>query len=244
MLAEFPTSGCHNTIQKYGTTTRPNRQHQQRIRNLYLEDEEAQGTPRVLDEPQHGARAGAQRPALAVDHARSNDLKAVSTAWRNRVETESFQAASEVEKQRILEDVEREVMERRRAQGIDMDSKVAALNRSLGLGEGVGANVLSSGSGGGGWGANGYGYGSGSGSGPGSVPTMARPGYVAFPTAPIANFTKTPQVASPVLEEESRSSPATLRAGDDFPRLQQSSSPGLSAITQPNHEFSAAIEGL
>ncbi|KAF2967039.1 hypothetical protein GQX73_g6547 [Xylaria multiplex] len=63
-----------------------------------------------------------------VERAKGNDLKAVSSAWKERVKSETYEAASEHMKKKILEEVEQQVMERRRLKGIDAGSKIAALN--------------------------------------------------------------------------------------------------------------------
>ncbi|KAI0111141.1 hypothetical protein GGR51DRAFT_569207 [Nemania sp. FL0031] len=115
----------------------------------------------------------------AVERAKSNDLKAVSVAWKQRTDSESFQAASESEKKRILENVEKEIMDRRRRKKIDYASKVAALNETLGATEdqpaprsGLVNNNTAK-----------------------SVPAMAPPGYMPFPTQPIPQFMEMPKTA-------------------------------------------------
>lgn len=182
----------------------------------------------------------------AVERARSNDLKAVSKAWKEQIGDEAFAAASTSAKKKILEEVEREVMERRRRKGIDADSRVVALNQRVRPDESVPApraGVLG-----------------GGGDGEGDeMPVMARPGYVAFPTPPIPDLMVVPETASPGIEDVAgalpvavpavpavparddvlRSSLATLHAEDDTPRAAQSSSSSHS-----HHELNAAIEEL
>jgi len=67
----------------------------------------------------------------AVERARSNDLKAVAAAWKDRAQTESFQEADADTREKILDDVQEEVLARRRRKKIDADSKVAALNKAI-----------------------------------------------------------------------------------------------------------------
>ncbi|KAI0204049.1 hypothetical protein F4808DRAFT_367283 [Astrocystis sublimbata] len=68
---------------------------------------------------------------LAVERARGNDYKAVSTAWRERTNSESFQGSTPDVRRAILADVEKSVMERRRKKGIDANSKIFSLNQAL-----------------------------------------------------------------------------------------------------------------
>ncbi|KAK5626727.1 hypothetical protein RRF57_002442 [Xylaria bambusicola] len=69
----------------------------------------------------------------AVERARQNDTKAVQVPWKRLAESPSFQAASQTDKERILEEVKKEVMDRRRGKRIDAESKIAVLNQQYGI---------------------------------------------------------------------------------------------------------------
>lgn len=68
----------------------------------------------------------------AVERARSNDQKAVAAAWKDRVTTETYKSASERRKAQILDEVQKEVMDRRRRKKIDAESKISDLNVQYG----------------------------------------------------------------------------------------------------------------
>ncbi|KAI1073550.1 hypothetical protein F5B20DRAFT_501725 [Whalleya microplaca] len=59
-----------------------------------------------------------------VEQAKASDQKAVTRAWKMRVETETFKMSNEDERKRILDNVEKEVMDRRRQKGLDADTKI------------------------------------------------------------------------------------------------------------------------
>ncbi|KAI1419761.1 hypothetical protein F5Y12DRAFT_720359 [Xylaria sp. FL1777] len=119
---------------------------------------------------------------LSVERARSNDLKAISAAWKDRVKSENLQQFSEIKNRKIFEEVKSDVMDRRRRKKIDADSKIFALNQQLEPDENV--------------------------SGPHSgfvpnnaagrfIPQTARPGYVDFPTRIIPEFMVAPKETAP-----------------------------------------------
>ncbi|KAI0010838.1 hypothetical protein F4779DRAFT_276432 [Xylariaceae sp. FL0662B] len=60
-----------------------------------------------------------------VEQAKASDQKAVTRAWKMRVETETFKMANEDDRKLILDNVEKEVMDRRRQKGLDADTKIA-----------------------------------------------------------------------------------------------------------------------
>ncbi|TGJ79253.1 hypothetical protein E0Z10_g9514 [Xylaria hypoxylon] len=112
-----------------------------------------------------------------VERAKSNDLKAVSAAWKERVKTETYLAAPEHKKKKILEEVEKEVMDRRRRRKIDTDSKISFLNQKYKPDETVPAprsglvvNKVAN-----------------------PMPEMAPPGYVPFPTQLIPDLMAVPK---------------------------------------------------
>ncbi|KAK8068391.1 hypothetical protein PG996_007503 [Apiospora saccharicola] len=59
-----------------------------------------------------------------VEQAKASDSKAVTRAWKQRVETDTYKMSSEDERKSILENVENEVMDRRRQKGLDADTKI------------------------------------------------------------------------------------------------------------------------
>ncbi|KAI3317393.1 hypothetical protein HD806DRAFT_372408 [Xylariaceae sp. AK1471] len=138
---------------------------------------------------------------LAVERARSNDLKAVSTAWKERSNTETFQSASEVRKKKILEDVEKEVMDRRRRKKIDADSKIYALNQQIRPNDNTAnprSGIIPS--------------------NPGPLPAMAPPGYVPFRAEPIPDLMKIPkQTVGPDPEVVAASRSAIANLEDEAP---------------------------
>ncbi|KAI0521672.1 hypothetical protein F5B22DRAFT_546376 [Xylaria bambusicola] len=72
---------------------------------------------------------------LAVERARQNDTKAVQAPWKKLAESKSFQAASQTDKEKIMEEVKKEVMDRRRGKKQDAESKIAALNQQYSIEE-------------------------------------------------------------------------------------------------------------
>ncbi|CAJ2503357.1 Uu.00g107510.m01.CDS01 [Anthostomella pinea] len=60
-----------------------------------------------------------------VEQAKAADSKAVTRAWKARTDTETFKMANENKRNFILGDVEKDVMDRRRRQKIDANSKIA-----------------------------------------------------------------------------------------------------------------------
>ncbi|KAI0105344.1 hypothetical protein F4776DRAFT_675853 [Hypoxylon sp. NC0597] len=58
-----------------------------------------------------------------VEHAKAADLKSINRAWKIHANTNTYKAATEEEREMILEDVKREVMEKRVKKGIDARSK-------------------------------------------------------------------------------------------------------------------------
>ncbi|KAK8070554.1 hypothetical protein PG997_010757 [Apiospora hydei] len=61
-----------------------------------------------------------------VEQAKASDSKAVTRAWKQRVETDTYKMSSEDERKTILENVEKEVMDRRdrRQKGLDSETKI------------------------------------------------------------------------------------------------------------------------
>ncbi|KAK8023706.1 hypothetical protein PG993_011772 [Apiospora rasikravindrae] len=61
-----------------------------------------------------------------VEQAKASDSKAVTRAWKQRVETDAWKMSSSDERKIILETVEKEVMDRRdrRQKGLDSESKI------------------------------------------------------------------------------------------------------------------------
>ncbi|KAI1343281.1 hypothetical protein F5Y15DRAFT_229731 [Xylariaceae sp. FL0016] len=60
----------------------------------------------------------------ALEQSKASDSKAVSRAWKIRAKTETFKNATEAERRAMLNEVEKEVNERRRERGIDYESKM------------------------------------------------------------------------------------------------------------------------
>lgn len=141
-------------------------------RKARKEPHEYSTNPNTIRVRNRNAKLSAYR--LAVERAQSNDLKAVTVAWKERCETESFIMADEATRKQILEDVEKEIMERRRRKKIDARSKITALNERIQPSEEPAAAVA----------------------GPSNpdpqslrpLSTMAPPGYVPFPVKPIADL--------------------------------------------------------
>ncbi|KAI1809699.1 hypothetical protein GGS20DRAFT_570760 [Poronia punctata] len=129
----------------------------------------------------------------AVERARSNDLKAVSAAWRNRSETESFRSADEETKKKMLAETEKEVMDRRRRRGIDADSRIRHLNSRILPDSSSSSAVVGT-------------------VDENTFPLMAPPGYKPFPAKPIPELweIKKPK-ESKVLDDIVASSTALLR---------------------------------
>ncbi|KAI0545574.1 hypothetical protein F4679DRAFT_457557 [Xylaria curta] len=109
---------------------------------------------------------------LAVERAKSNDMKAVASAWKERIDSESFQASSEEARRMILENVEKAVMDRRRRKKIDASSKISKLNEELKASGGEVPRVENEAA-------------STAATPAGPQPPMAPPGYIAFPTKPM-----------------------------------------------------------
>ncbi|KAI0405492.1 hypothetical protein F4802DRAFT_597050 [Xylaria palmicola] len=188
---------------------------------------------------------------LAVERARSNDMKAVSCAWKERTKTESFMAASKSRKKRILEQVERQIMDRRRRKKIDYDSKVYALNKKY-LANGFRPAESPSSM------TNDAGE---------SASDLAPPGYLAFPTAqPIAELMEIPKKSSAGTMSGRPTSTDAIGAADSAPGVNDngtrstskppttnvedgsvpsnSTPPAGPATTHPNHELKVIIEEL
>ncbi|KAI1127236.1 hypothetical protein F5Y10DRAFT_293039 [Nemania abortiva] len=159
---------------------------------------------------------------LAVERAKSNDLKAVSTAWKERVNSETFQAASEPKKQKILEEVEKEVMDRRRRKGIDAESKIAALNQTIDPGQNQPAprsGIIASNT-------------------TRSLPAMAPPGYVPFPTQRIAHLMEIPKnTPSPAAVPTTPVSSSTTRAEDNIAQ------PSTESLIKDDTTHSSPVSG-
>ncbi|KAI0839347.1 hypothetical protein F5Y06DRAFT_303087 [Hypoxylon sp. FL0890] len=72
-----------------------------------------------------------------VEQAKAADQKSITRAWKIHAGTNTYQMASEEEKEMILENVKRDVMEQRRKKGIDAQSKekqfMARLNASANI---------------------------------------------------------------------------------------------------------------
>ncbi|KAK8074164.1 hypothetical protein PG994_005063 [Apiospora phragmitis] len=60
-----------------------------------------------------------------VEQAKASDSKAVTRAWKQRVDTDRYKMSSEDDRKTILENVEKEVMDRRREKGLDADTKIS-----------------------------------------------------------------------------------------------------------------------
>ncbi|OTA92241.1 hypothetical protein M434DRAFT_32030 [Hypoxylon sp. CO27-5] len=58
-----------------------------------------------------------------VENAKAADMKSINRAWKLHADTNTYKAATEEEREMILEDVKREVMEKRIKKGIDAKSK-------------------------------------------------------------------------------------------------------------------------
>ncbi|KAI0542804.1 hypothetical protein GGR58DRAFT_452051 [Xylaria digitata] len=171
-----------------------------------------------------------------VERAKSNDLKAVSCAWKERVKTETYEAAPEHRKKKILEEVEQEVMDRRRRKGIDANSKIAALNQKYmpdetvpapnsGL---VAANNRAN-----------------------PVPKMARPGYVPFPARMIPELMNAPPSqsnpftpASTLAPVSTPASTSTATQTEDETVQSTSSTPTGPMTSDSSTEISVIIETL
>jgi hypothetical protein len=101
-------------------------------------------------------------------------MKAVGAAWKDRSMTETFRGATAAGKKRILEAVEKEVMEKRSRKKIDANSKIKALNQRIQPGSDAvypaSTNIASN---------------------LAPIPPMAPPGYVPFPAAPIEGLMRT-----------------------------------------------------
>ncbi|KAK8005003.1 hypothetical protein PG990_011040 [Apiospora arundinis] len=59
-----------------------------------------------------------------VEQAKASDSKAVTRAWKQRIETDAYKMSSPNERKLVLEEVEKEVMDRRRSKGLDADTKI------------------------------------------------------------------------------------------------------------------------
>ncbi|KAK7917527.1 hypothetical protein PG985_011135 [Apiospora marii] len=59
-----------------------------------------------------------------VEQAKASDSKAVTRAWKQHADTDTYKMSSEDERKSILENVEKEVMDRRRQKGLDADTKI------------------------------------------------------------------------------------------------------------------------
>ncbi|KAI8631602.1 hypothetical protein F5Y19DRAFT_399759 [Xylariaceae sp. FL1651] len=133
-----------------------------------------------------------------VEAAKANDLKAVSLAWKERIDTETYQMSSESRRKLILEEVEKKVMERRRQKKIDADSKIHALNQAMCPNDanpaprtGIIPRAAQ------------------------PVPHMAPPGYIHFPAQPIPELMKVnkPPLFDP--NRQLRADPSANPIGDN-----------------------------
>ncbi|KAI0909243.1 hypothetical protein F4824DRAFT_461116 [Ustulina deusta] len=164
----------------------------------------------------------------AVERAKSNDLKAVSTAWKARIKSESFQEVSESMKQTILEEIENDVMNRRRLKKIDADSKIAALNQQYLPGNtvpappsGVLANSAAA----------------------KAVPPMAPPGYVPFPAQVIPDLMVASKDTPP--QHTDPTTPASAVTRDEGRPVQpMSAAPADPMTSSHNPQIGAAIDRL
>ncbi|KAI1744708.1 hypothetical protein F4680DRAFT_233698 [Xylaria scruposa] len=183
---------------------------------------------------------------LAVERAKSNDMKAVASAWKDRINTESYQASSEEARRKILEDVEKTVMDRRRRKKIDFSSKISKLNEELGVdgGEAVVPRVDNEA-------ASTSAAAAATTAGP--QPPMAPPGYIAFPIKPIHDLMdytkkKSPSDAGASAQASSSSAPARKRNCAAVQPASASASSVASASAHAdadtNAKLKAAIEEL
>ncbi|KAI0130395.1 hypothetical protein BJ170DRAFT_593906 [Xylariales sp. AK1849] len=69
-------------------------------------------------------KAGLTPYRREVEQAKASDSKAVTRAWKLRVETDVYKMANAEERKNILENAENEVLERRRIKGYDANSKI------------------------------------------------------------------------------------------------------------------------
>ncbi|RWA04028.1 hypothetical protein EKO27_g11075 [Xylaria grammica] len=189
--------------------------------------------PNTLRVRQRNARLTPYR--RDVERARSNDLKAVSGAWKERMKTETFQAAPASQKKKILDNLEKEVMDRRRRKKIDAASKIFSLNQKYRPDEaaltprsGHVSNTAAK-----------------------SVSRMAPPGYIPYPTQPIPDLMEMPKnEASPpasLTTVAPAPGPVPVAAGSyagDETVQSTSETPAPSVTSPRSSEASAAIEDL
>ncbi|KAI5860961.1 hypothetical protein GGS23DRAFT_598848 [Durotheca rogersii] len=85
---------------------------------------------RVYSTNKHTVRARKRAAGLPqlqreLELAKSADSRAVIRAWKLKTDTEAFQMASQADKSKVLEQVEKEVLQRRRLRGIDQETRLS-----------------------------------------------------------------------------------------------------------------------
>ncbi|KAI0018024.1 hypothetical protein F4780DRAFT_781728 [Xylariomycetidae sp. FL0641] len=92
--------------------------------------------PHTLRSRRRRARLGAEQ--LARESAKASDLKAVARVWKARAQDPAYRAAAPAERKAMLDALERDVLARRKARGIDAEAKIRAFCAAQGAG-GTGA---------------------------------------------------------------------------------------------------------
>ncbi|KAI1260386.1 hypothetical protein F5Y18DRAFT_441885 [Xylariaceae sp. FL1019] len=116
-----------------GTLPRGGTQRRRPLTGVVLCRRKTVKQPHEYSENRHTQRvrvrnAGINPYQKIVEQARSADLKAVAEMWRRYSNTDRFMDLDEKQRAKWLDEIEKDVMDSRRAKGIDYDSKVYQTN--------------------------------------------------------------------------------------------------------------------